>query len=394
MKKVLILALTIMYGVLAHGNDSLKTRLPHFLTINTTDGEVFPTNDFVRGDYRTPHFSSFALKYGFTSNDNSWKNIVYGSPYGGIGLYVVNFYRENELGTPFSLFFFQGAEIYRFNPKVSVNYEWNLGGSFNWRHYDPFDNPDNTALGSTVNVHVAGNIYAKWKLNRKIDLNAGVSVTHFSNGASALPNNGINMAGLFLELSYHFNREEIHAEITHSYDIPPFEKRIDHDAMFMITSRHAKVDTLGTGLASEYTHRKFKVLGLSYSYMMANSYRYKWGPSIEATYDESSGIRSWREKHPENGKFYDRIQLGNVFKRFSVGMSVKGEMSMPYYSVFANLGYDILHGNSKDKRLYQIVGIKVYLKDNMFGTFGIRATSFQKAQYLYWNLGYTIPQKR
>lgn len=376
-------------------NDSIKPKLPHFITINTTDGLVFPTNDFVSGDHKIPHYTAMSLKYGFASKGDNWKDYAYGMPYVGVGVYAANFYREKDLGRPFSLFLFQGAQLHRFSPTLSLNYEWNLGSSFNWKHYDEFDNPENIALGSTVNIHVGGNLYMKWQFSKKFDLHAGAGFTHFSNGASSLPNKGLNMAALFVELSYHFNREDNKTpEFNSIYTAPKFKKHTAHDLSFLITARNARVDTLGTGLPSEYTNRKFKVLGVSYGHMLCNTYRYKWGPSLEATYDESSGIKSWRQQHPETGKYIDRIKLGNVSDRFSVGLSMKGEILMPVYSIFGHLGYDVIHANPEDKRFYQILGVKLHLKDNFFGTFGIRATNFGRAQYLYWNLGYTFKQYR
>lgn len=394
MIKRLLLHITFIYfSISVLANDSIRPKLAHFITINTTDGAVFPTNDFVSGEHKIPHYSAVSLKYGFASKGDHWKDYAYGMPYMGIGAYTANFYREKDLGEPFSVYFFQGAQIHQFSPTLSLNYEWNLGGSFNWKHYDAFDNPNNIALGSTVNVHVGGNVYLKWNLSPKIDLHAGVGFTHFSNGASSLPNKGLNMAAGFIEMTYHINREDKRTpEFNSIYTAPKFQKYRAHDLSFLISARNAKVDTLNTGLSSEYTNRKFKVLGMSYSYMFCNTYRYKWGPSIEMTYDESSGIKSWRQEHPESGKYFDRIKLGKVSDRFSTGLSMKGEILMPAYSIFAHLGYDILHGNKDDNRLYQILGVKLYLKDNFYGTFGIRATNFGKAQYLYWNLGYTFKQ--
>lgn len=66
---------------------------------------------------------------------------------------------------------------------------------------------------------------------------------------------------------------------------------------------------------------------------------------------------------------------------------------MPRISIFANFGYNLLHGNEYDYRFYQIMGVKAYLKENLFGTFGIRASRFSKAQYLYWSLGYSFDGK-
>lgn len=394
MRKLLFLFVALN-SLCLFANDSInKTKLPHFIAVNATEGLVFQTNDFVSGDNRIPHYTAFTLKYGFASKGDDWKDYTYGLPTLGVGVYVANFYRKRDLGTPFSVFLFQGAKLRQLNPRLSLNYEWNLGGSFNWKYYDPFDNPDNVALGSSVNVHVGGSLFLNWRLSKKFDLNTGVGFTHFSNGASSLPNSGLNMANAFVELVYHFNREEVISTLINPYPVPEYKKHIAHDLMFLISSREAKLDTVGTGLPSPYGHRKYKVLGLSYAHMISNSYRYKWGPSIEATYDESSGVTSWREEHPETKKFYDRAKLGKFNDRFSLGVSLKGEISMPAYAVFANLGYDIIHGNKEDQRLYQILGVKVYLKDNLFGTFGIRATNFGKAQYLFWNLGYTFEQER
>ena len=68
-------------------------------------------------------------------------------PYYGIGFYSANFFDKKDLGLPFALYLFQGATVRRFNPKWALNYEWNLGMSFNWDPYDPFDNPNNVACG-------------------------------------------------------------------------------------------------------------------------------------------------------------------------------------------------------------------------------------------------------
>jgi hypothetical protein len=76
--------------------------------------------------------------------------------------------------------------------------------------------------------------------------------------------------------------------------------------------------------------------------------------------------------------------------RFSLGAGVRGELTMPRYSIFATVGWNALWGNRSDTRLYQVLGLKVYLSQDMFGTFGIRASHFSSAQYLYWSLGYTI----
>lgn len=381
------------YAMESEAEDEVKTKKPSFISLDTKGGWVFPTNDFVSGKNKIPYYSSISLKYGRCSDGDSWEDKAYGMPYYGIGFYSGNFFKKKDLGLPFALYLFQGATIRRFNPKWALNYEWNLGMSFNWVPYDPFDNPNNVALGSSVNVYVAGSMYMKYYINEAFDLNMGVSLTHFSNGAYRLPNKGLNLVAPYLELVYNINRPKPSVLPESEMAPPEIEKHIVHDVMFTITSRQIRFDTTGTGLPSRYIDRQFKVFGLSYAPMIVNSYKYRWGPSFELVYDESSDARAWREKHPVDGMYYDRVELGDVWKRFSCGVSLKGEVTMPRLSIFANFGYNLLHGNEYDYRFYQIMGVKAYLKENLFGTFGIRASRFSKAQYLYWSLGYSFDGK-
>jgi hypothetical protein len=85
---------------------------------------------------------------------------------------------------------------------------------------------------------------------------------------------------------------------------------------------------------------------------------------------------------------------GDMKERFGVGIGLKGEITLPYVSYFANLGYNVIHGNERDSRFYQILGVKADIVSNIFGTFGIRATRFSKAQFIYWSLGYALPVYR
>ncbi len=373
-----------------------RTTQPTFLSLGTMDGAVLPTNEYVGGGGGPTAYSAATLKFGTYSRGECWEDIAYGMPYGGVGFYAARFYgvTRGEIGTPMSLFVFQGAHLASLSPRLHFNYEWNLGLSFGWEPYDPFDNPSNIAIGSTVNAHIAFNFYFNWYLSRHMDLNLGVNLTHFSNGASRMPNAGINTAAPMIELVYNFNRDA-GSNIYASCPLPPpFLRHIDHDISMTISSRQTTFKSGGdTGLPLPYIDRKFKVLGVSYAMLFANAYKYKWGPAVDFIYDESSGVKAWREGLPGSGAEYERVQLGPMGQRISLGAGVRGELTMMRYSIFATVGWNAVWGNHKDTRAYQVLGLKAYLSRNFFGTFGIRASKFSSAQYLYWSLGYTIPGK-
>lgn len=389
-----LLAVTpLCSGNKAEPDSTRKRKEPSFLAINTMGGIVLPTNDYIKESHSRPAFASLSLKYGIYSRGDRWEDVAYGMPYFGIGLFSARFFNKKALGYPISIYFFQGAEIKKLSRKVSLGYEVNVGMSFNWKPFDVFDNPNNIALGSSANVHVGANIYFKTPLSDKWDLRYGLAMSHFSNGAQQLPNKGLNLAAPFLELVYNFNGTTEPSPDIEVEQAPALEDRFDYDLTFTSSTRQVWVDTVGTGRPSKLLDKNFRVFGLSYSAMYVHSYKYRWGPSLELVYDESSGVRAWRQIRPEDGQFYDRIKLGKFHERLSLGLSVKGEITYPRHTFFAHLGYNLIHGNDYDFRLYQIIGLKAYLKDNFFGTFGIRAARFSKAQYLYWSIGYTIEGK-
>ncbi|MDH8702478.1 hypothetical protein M2138_001842 [Dysgonomonadaceae bacterium PH5-43] len=370
-------------------NDSISVKRPQFISLKVNQGTVLSTNSFIWGDNKIPYYGSADIRYGFSPKGDNWKDYAYGMPYMGVGVYVANFQRKKDLGTPVSLFFFQGGNLLNYTEKVSLNYEWNAGLAFNWKPYDAFTNPNNVAIGSAVNIHAAVNLYMNWKLTKNFHLNVGVEFDHFSNAASRLPNRGVNLVSGFVDLTYHFNNEDF--KYTPSlYDKPEFKTTREHDFMALVSSRNVEVDTVGTGLPDKYVRQNFIVLGASYAYMFNDNYRYRWGPSVEVTYDESAGAKQWREVNELNGRTYDRVKLDKFFNRFSVGVSVKGEINVARFSGFLNLGYDVIHARKEDGRFYQIFGIKVFLKENLFGVFGVRTTNFGRSQYPFLNLGYTI----
>lgn len=384
----------LLMGLPMWAGDSTKTIRPQFIATSFTEGLLLPSRYLSPGKkYESPSYSALTLKYALAAKGDRWEDYVYGMPYKGVGVYLPRFSNRDALGDPFSVFLFQGGRMKQFSPTFSLNYEINLGASFNWNHYDMYTRPWLIAVGASTNVHIGGNWYLQWKLSQKLDLRVGAAITHFSNGALRTPNNGINAMSAFVEMAYHLQRTEEKKILTDGVYTPPkFEKNKAHDLTFMLTTRTIKIDTLGTELFSKYPRRHFKVAGINYSYMWHNTRRFMWGPSIETVYDESVNADVAGEWDSDTRKYTEHITLGNVSDRFSVGVSLRGEYAMPGYSIFTHLGYDIRHKDTRDRSLYQIYGLKVYLIDNLFGTFGVRSTNLTRSRYLYLNIGYTFRQ--
>lgn len=397
MYRFVLILITFVFITLNLDAQVVKEQRQRFVSANYSYGTVFPTNDFVSGENKIPAYQSYSLRYGFTSKAKSVYDYVYGLPYWGIGLYKIDMLgRKEDFGNPFSIYLFQGARLAQFSDRLKINYEWSLGMSFNWKHYDQFTNPQNIAIGAPACVHIAGSVYLKWVATQQLDFNLGVSATHFSNGKSNTPNYGLNMGAIFLGMAYSFDRKEIVPKKYIGDEPVEFKKRIDQEFTFIVSRRTIELDTLNNDLVYKFPDRTFRVFGLSYAPVFVTNLRYKWGPSLDLVYDESGGAYAKRDRDPTTGAMVDRIFLGPIKDRFVAGLSLMGELSMPYYSIFAHLGYDVIRSSKyhpEDSRLYQIVGAKIYFNNSLYGTFGIRATRGSSAQFLYWSLGYRIKGK-
>ena len=89
------------------------------------------------------------------------------------GLALTTFGDKKQLGDPVTFYLFQGARIARFNPRLSLNYEWNFGISTGWQPYDNDYNSYNGAVGSRMNAYLNAGIYLNWAFSRYFDLIIG-----------------------------------------------------------------------------------------------------------------------------------------------------------------------------------------------------------------------------
>ncbi len=389
----LLLLLLLSIGNLLASTDSTKVKNPTYLALAGYGGTVFPTTSFFDGEYAIPLYGSMSLKYVFGAAGDKWQQIAYGLPYYGIGVSGFEFGRNEDLGSPISIYLLQGATIAQLTRRMALNYELNLGLATNWVPYDPIDNPYNNAIGSVVNTHVGANLYLKWYLSQLFDIHLGASLFHASNGSSRQPNNGINTGSLFVEVAYNFNRKELANRYDASLIVPEFQPLYESDIQFIISSKNVKASTDDTGLPSAINDYQFNVFGVNYYLLRRSNYKYKYGLGAEFLYDGSVNATRYRQQSEIDGEWYDVTRQAPFTERLALGLSAKGEIVKPLYTVFANVGYTVIQADDSE-RFYQSIGVKVPLKENLYGTFCIRAKNFSQAQILYWSLGYIIPSRR
>lgn len=369
-------------------------------------GFVLPTNNLVKGrsfdipslswryseDWKVENFFAYALEFHWTLKPDDWRAKAYRNPYFGIGLSGTNYF-DVRLGYPWTLYMIYGGRFVRITPWLTFNGELNLGYSTNWNHYDRFDNQDNVAVGWKNNIYVSLDLYLRFLLSKHWDAKVGFSFDHFSNGATRMPNRGINMLTPILTLGYRIHdTEEVLQNST------PFVKqrrkyRLDHEVWAMLSVKQIYYNGDNTQLTTQYVDYRHRVFALSYAALLTRSYKYKYGLSLDFLYDESVGAKADYILNSADNKYYEHVTLGEKKDRFMLGISLKGEIVLPYFSVYANMGYDVIHRDKNQPRFYQMMGVKIEPTGTYFATMGIRAAYFSKAQFITWGVGYTFRGK-
>ncbi len=391
-RRACIIALTIAgcLGLTAAETDTIPSgfaRNPRWsIGAEATPAHVFATNGFFRGwnpDEKKINSSfSGGLRAGFSFSPESREGILYPGTYQGLGVDIHRFFSGKPLGSPVSVFVYQEAPVAEFSDRLWLGYEWKFGAAMGWRHLTGQDAIDYTVPVSTsVTARMSMALKLHYRLSDRWSLSAGVEATHFSNGNTSLPNNGVNTLGAAVGLAYTINpmpqrpvsRPALEAEADRGrwfYDIVAYgawRRRI-------VTVTDAP--TLCPG--------KFGVAGFQFSPMRQFNRMFAAGAALDLQFDESAGLAPyWVEGTYQDGIKFRRPPFG---KQISAGLSAHAELIMPIFALNAGIGYDFITPKG-DKSFYQSLTLKTFVTRKVFLNVGYRLGNFKDPQNLMLGLG-------
>jgi hypothetical protein len=360
-------------------------RFVHKIGIEARPGYVIRAHPFLQGENETgrPVKNSLSthLKYAFQPQPDSYAGRIFGGVYQGVGLARYTFGESRQIGNPVALYLFQGARLAGLRERMSLNYEWNFGLSAGWNPYDPRHNPGNVIIGSRLNAYLNMNFDLNWMLSGALDLTAGVTLTHFSNGNTRFPNAGLNTAGMKAGLVYNFNRKKRFMPELLPPAVPDFPLHISYDLVLYGSWRRKGID-LGderVALPDAYT-----VLGFNFSPMYNAGYRIRAGVSLDGFYDGSANIRAL--DYVTGAK--PALSIPPLRKQMALGFSGRTEYVMPYFSVNLGLGVNVLHSGGDIRNYYQILALKIKVTRNTFLHIGYSLQNFNTPNSLMLGFGY------
>ena len=361
-------------------------RFMHRLSAEFRPEYIFPTNPFLKRETRTGQPIDLSLsghfRYSFQFRPGSTPDRIYGGVYQGLGVAYYDFQRPDEIGNPAAVYLFQGARIARLAPRLTFDYEWNFGLSFGWKPYDPETNPNNKMMGSKVNAYLNLDFLFKWRIMREVDLTAGISLTHFSNGNTKYPNAGLNTVGGRAGLSYNFGRRT--PETEPRAFIPVFPRHVSYDLVLFGSWRRKGIEVGDKQYAAPDA---YTVVGFNFAPMYNFGYKFRAGVSLDGVYDGSANVIPTDQI--SDGGFAQVETVDPGFDRqIALGVSARGEFVMPYFNIGIGLGVNVLHKGGDLRSFYQILALKVAVTHSSFIHIGYSMRDFHMPNYLMLGVGY------
>lgn len=323
------------------------------------------------------------LRAGFRFNPATREGRLYPGLYQGIGIGMNSYFANSLLGTPVSVYVYQGAPIMHFTDRLSLDYEWQFGAAFGWKHYDSETADNNAVVSTSVTAHMGIGFKLRYSITPRLQMSLGVAAKHFSNGNTSWPNAGVNTVGATIGMAWLFGPDSSSPEQKNDSDIKPDLPRWCYDIMVFGAWRKRAV-VVGIPPEPELCPGRFGVLGLQFAPLCRLNRWVAVGPALDFQWDESAALAPYWV----SGSYDDNIKFRRppFGKQISLGLSAHAELTMPIFSVNAGIGYDVVNPRG-DRAFYQSLTLKTFITPSIYLNTGYRLGAFKDPQNLMLGIG-------
>jgi len=349
------------------------------------NGYVFPTNKFLKGnnseDKKIKVFQAASIKFSTQKTGNRLWEQLYKYPVWGIGAYMADFYNRREIGFPIAIYVFLDAPFSRWE-KSSFNYQIGFGATFHWKSFNPLTNQYNMSMGAGESCFIDAGLNYRYELAKNIDLAAGFSCTHFSNGALKQPNYGINTIAPKISIKYNFFDRPVFKK----QEVPRFSKKNEWLIGVFGGLKNVIYDSVNTDIKEKYEGVFFPVFGVSTVFNRLVSYKSKIGIGLTATYNSSINAQVAVDKNEldiEKSPMRDKFQLC-IYPSYELVVHKVSLIIQPAFYIYRK------RTKIQTPDFHQRIGLKYYFTDRFFAGITLRDYAFHVSDVIEWNVGYRI----
>lgn len=310
------------------------------------------------------HVYGGEINYLFRTNGNKPWQQLYKYPDFGICMFHLDLANPQQLGTLEAIYPYTNLRLNKLNKKINVNLRLGVGLAFVTKPFDRLTNHKNIAIGSHLNGFVNLRLSTSYMLSDAWGINAGVGLTHASNGAAKTPNLGLNMATINLGIGYAFGNR-------------CFEYRKDSIPPCCKVWKISIIGVTGVKELEQPGGRKYMAFGLQTMALRTLNYKNKLGGGIEFTYNNATRTE-WLSDSVSNPTFDQMIQIGSkVCYAFVID-----KLSLPVeFGVYV---YKKQHTNGM---FFHRIGLRYMLTKHVIANISL-LTHFAKADYFEGGFGY------
>ena len=258
-----------------------------------------------------------------------------------------------------------GRKNYLFNPVLRVG----IGLGYVTKPFDIDNNYRNIILSSRWNAAATFNFDVEARLSNRISLRSGVGLVHLSNGASKMPNQGVNIFTGSIAASYAFG-EEAARLYKDTPDEPKPARQMHIDLFLFGGQKESRVLFDG----EKYGMAAFSAQG---------SYRYKSqsavGACVDLFYDSSKHLEILKE---------DSVSISR-WQTLQPGLALSHEFFFGRLSAFLQCGVYIPLNKYNDQIAYQRLALRYAASNRIRLHFGLKNHLFV-ADHIELGLGVRV----
>lgn len=364
LKFFVIITLSII-PFLGYSQDAVNTKAYSYSIGGYVSSGIIIMHDKEMGHLTQSHpkgASVYIKKH--TYGKRTWEQ-TFKYPAIGISLHYLD-YKSPLLGETFSA---MGTFDYYLLRKKNraVVFEFGFGLGYNNEPYDAETNNKNIALGSYITYAALLRLAYSHQIAPGLNIDSGIKLSHFSNGAFKMPNKGINVVTADIGISYDLYK--VAPDYIVNAEPVPIDRKIHYN--LTLASGIKEIDPIGSEKFSFFTFSMYA------SKQTAKSNEFNVGVDAFYSFATKEEIRIDNDL---NGSSPD-------FKR--VGIFGGHSLLMGKLSFLMQLGVYVYKPYKSDKPVYQRYGLKYAFHENVFGGIFLK-THYGKADAVEWTVGFKL----
>lgn len=265
-----------------------------------------------------------------------------------------------------------------FNKSIinSFNFRLGIGPGYLTKKFDQTENPNNIYIGSHINATISLSFEYKRQISNHLKISLFAGLTHFSNGCSYQPNNGINIFNTGLSTTYLIGNRNSYKDLT---KLMTYNK----EEIKQINSLLSKKIDLEFYLGLSYGFKRveykqkdnFSVYNFEFYAMERVSNLSKFGIGIDLIYDETDVLVLDINENKYNFAQLLKPGIGVAYEL------IIGDMSFLFNMGFHPWGLDMSYG-----RIYNKLALKANIGEYFYGKVTLN-THFGVADFVGFGLG-------